>query len=167
MAPRIQEIADQLIDGFIDQGQADLLRRQPELIEGAIEELLRYEGPVEMATMRYAAEDVTVGDIHIRWGTPVVVILGGANRDPRSFSEPAALEVSRDAKQHIGFGYGVHYCVGAPLARLEARIAFETILSRLPNIRLTVPDASLKYTESAVVHGVKSLPITWDISKKS
>lgn len=143
--------------------QLALLQRDPELIDSAIEEFLRYEGPVEMATTRYAAEDVQVGDTLIKRGTQVVVILAAVNRDPEAFEDPAALDITRQPNRHMGFGYGVHYCLGAPLARLEARIAFTTLLKQLPTLRLGVPAAQLQYNDGAIVRGLMQLPVRWDV----
>jgi cytochrome P450 len=141
--------------------QTAVLRRDPALIAGAIDEFLRYAGPVEFATQRFAAEDVLISGTLIRRGTPVTVILAAANRDPQPFARPDALRVLRDAHQHLGFGYGVHYCIGAPLARLEAKIAFNTLLERLPTLQLAIPAADLVYTEGAVVRGLVRLPVKW------
>lgn len=141
--------------------QMALLQNNPEQIEATIEEFLRYAGPVEMATTRYAAEDVQIGDTFIKRGTAVVVILAAANRDPAAFEDAGKLDISRDANKHLGFGYGVHYCLGAPLARLEGKIAVATLLNRLPHLQLAVPAANLKYQGSNIVHGVVKLPVTW------
>ena len=141
--------------------QKALLQRDPDLIESAIEEFLRFEGPVEMATERYAAEDVQIGGTLIRRGTAVIIILAAVNRDPAAFEQPASLDVTRDAHKHLGFGYGVHYCLGAPLARLEAKIAFNTLLKRLPTIQLAVPAKNLVYNSSSIVRGLKQLPVRW------
>ena len=142
--------------------QATLLRREPQLIDVAIEEFLRYTGPVEMATTCYAAEDTEIGGTFIRAGSPIIVILAAADRDPAVFQDAAELNVTRESNKHLGFGYGVHYCLGAPLARLEARIAFNTLLKRMPAIRLSVPASQLKYNEGTIVHGLVRLPVRWD-----
>ncbi|MEM7798918.1 MAG: cytochrome P450 [Chloroflexota bacterium] len=144
-----------------DRDQLEKLKANPDLVDRAIEEFLRFDGPVEMATTRYAAEDVQIGDTLIRRGSAVVVILGATGRDVTVFDEPAKLDISRESNHHLGFSYGVHYCVGAPLARLEARIAFTTLLKRIPNIRLAVSPASIYYNESAIVRGVAELPVEW------
>ncbi|MCB0037945.1 MAG: cytochrome P450, partial [Anaerolineales bacterium] len=120
-------------------------------------------GPVEMATTRYAAEDVQIGETLIRRGTPVVVVLAAANRDPAAFGEAGRLDVNRENSTHLGFGYGVHYCIGAPLARLEAKIAFNTLLKRIPHMQLAVDPSQLKYTSGAVVTGLTRLPVRWDL----
>ncbi len=143
--------------------QIALLQWNPDLIESAIEEFLRYEGPVEFSTTRYAAEDVQIGDMFIKRGTAVIVILAAANRDPAAFMEPTILDITRESNKHLGFGYGVHYCLGAPLARLETRIAFNTLLKRLPTIRLGVSASTLQYNESSIVRGLVRLPICWDV----
>jgi cytochrome P450 len=142
--------------------QMALLQPEPELIEPAIEEFLRYKGPVEMATIRYAAKDVQIGERMIKRGTAVVIILAAVNRDPAAFEDPATLDITRKSNKHLGFGYGVHYCLGAPLARLEARIAFNTLLKRLPTIQLAVPTSELQYNNSAIVHGIARLPVRWE-----
>ncbi|MEM7117363.1 MAG: cytochrome P450 [Chloroflexota bacterium] len=142
--------------------QAARLRRDPELIDNAIEEFLRYEGPIEMTTTRYAAADTTIGEVFLPRGTAVIVVLAAVNRDPDLFVNGGTLDVSRDAQQQMGFGYGVHYCVGAPLARLEASIAFNTLLQRLPTMRLAVAPEELQYTDSAVVRGLRQLPVVWE-----
>ena len=144
-----------------NRDQLALLQQRPELIDNAIEEFLRYEGPVEFTTTRYAAEDVQISDTIIKRGTPVTIILAAANRDPAAFKNPIELDVTRDAHQHLGFSYGVHYCVGAPLARMEAKIAFNTLLNRLPHIRLKNQNESLIYNTGSIVHGLKQLTVAW------
>ena len=142
--------------------QASQLERNPELIDQAIEEFLRYAGPVEMATRRYAAEDVQIGDTLIKRGTTVIVILAAANRDPAEFNNSASFDLLREPNKHLSFGYGVHYCLGAPLARLEARIAFNSLLARLPKIRLDITPDQLYYNQSSIIRGLTSLPVRWD-----
>lgn len=134
------------------------LIRNPSEIERVIEELLRFEGPVEMATTRYAAEEVTLGNRLIKRGTQIVVILAAANRDPQTFEAPLIFDPTRDAHKHLGFGYGIHYCVGAPLARLEAKIAINNLFKRLPEIELAVPPHHLHY-EGSVITGLTKLPL--------
>lgn len=141
--------------------QTAVLRRDPSLIDGAIEEFLRYAGPVEMGTTRYAAEDVEIGGQLIRRGTAVVVVLAAADRDSAVFEHAAELDVTREPNKHLAFGYGVHYCLGAPLARLEAKIAFNTLLKRIPTMQLGVPAARLRYNESRIVRGLLRLPVCW------
>jgi cytochrome P450 len=139
--------------------QLALLRARPDLIPNAVEELLRYDSPVERATQRFAAEDVRIGDDLIPQGGVVFVALGSANRDEAHFPQADRLDVTRGPQGHLGFGHGLHFCLGAPLARLEARIAFETLLRRLPIIELDAAPDELGYRVSPIIRGVTSLPI--------
>ena len=141
--------------------QLQKLRANPQLIESAVEELIRYDGPVETATMRFAAEDVTLGDKVIRRGEAINVTLTSANRDESRYAQADALDLERQNNRHLGFGMGVHYCVGAPLARMEGQIALNTLIQRLPNLRLAVPVAELRWTNTSVVRGLKHLPVAW------
>ena len=140
-------------------GQLDLLRERPELIPEAVEEFLRYDAPVERATLRFAADKMELGGAVIPEGSVVYVGLGSANRDPEAFPEPDLLDVTRRPRGHVAFGYGIHFCLGAPLARLEARIAFETLLRRLPGLRLAVPPEELGHRRSTIMRGLERLPV--------
>jgi cytochrome P450 len=142
--------------------QLALLQNDMALLPQAIEEFLRYDGPVERATTRFAAADVEIGGQLIHQGTPVIVVLAGAERDPRQFEHPDVLDITRNDNKHIGFGYGIHYCLGAPLARMEGEIAIGTLLQRIPNLRLTIPVEGMEYRLSTIVRGLKSLPVAWD-----
>jgi cytochrome P450 len=142
-------------------GQMARLRQQPELVETAVEEFLRYDGAVERSTTRYAAEDIQISGQLIKRGTPIIVVLGAANRDPGQFGEADQLDITRQNNKHLGFGYGIHYCLGAPLARLEGKIAINTLLQRLPDLRLATPVSALRYRSSPVVRGLESLPVIW------
>ena len=138
------------------------LKANPNLIRTAIEELLRYTGPFDRAKMRFAAEDIELGGQLIRRGEPVSVLLSSANRDEQQFPEPDRLEITRQNSKHLSFGAGIHYCLGAPLARLEGEIAIQTLLHRLPQLRLTIPAAALEWDLSDILYGVKHLPVAWD-----
>lgn len=138
------------------------LKANPDLMPNAIEELLRYDGPVERATLRFAAVDVELGGQTIRRSEPVAVVLAGADRDPAHFANPDTLDLTRDNSRHLAFGYGVHYCVGAPLARLEGRIALDTLLRRLPNLRLAAPVEVLTWRFNPILRGMSHLPVAWD-----
>ncbi len=142
--------------------QLAMLQENPALMASAVEELLRYDGPVERATMRFAAEDITLRGQLIRRSEPVVVVLGSADRDPAQFGQPDTLDITRDNSRHLAFGYGIHYCVGAPLARMEGRIAFNTLLARLPNLRLAAPVAALTWRFNPILRGMHHLPVAWD-----
>ena len=142
--------------------QMHLLQQNPEHIDTAIEELLRYSGPVEMSTTRYAAENVTISDTFIPHGSPVIIIFAAANLDPTQFIDHNQLDITRANNKHLGFGYGVHYCIGAPLARLEAKIAFNTLLQRIPTIQLAIPASQLTYNNGTIVRGLTRLPVRWN-----
>jgi len=135
------------------------LRAEPSLIGGAVEELLRHENPVNNATFRCAAEPVEIGGARISRGDPVLVALSSANRDPSRFGDPDRLDLGRDTSGHLAFGHGIHYCLGAPLARLEAEIAFSHLLARFGSMRLAVPAGSLRWRPSTLIHGLESLPV--------
>jgi cytochrome P450 PksS len=140
--------------------QLTMLRNQPDLLKSAIEELLRYASPIEQATERYAAEDVTLHGVTIRKGEMVLVVLASANRDERQFERPDDVDITRTNNKHVAFGQGVHYCVGAPLARLEGDIAINTLIQRVPNLRLSVPMNALKWRGGLTIRGLESMPVT-------
>ena len=142
--------------------QLEKLKKDPSLMPVAVEELLRYDGPVEQALIRWAAEDVELGGQLIRRGDQVVVILAAADRDPAQFPEPDSLDLAREPNRHVAFGRGVHYCLGAPLARLEGEIALNTLLRRLPNLRLNIEPGQLTWRLAPLIRGVVSLPVAWD-----
>jgi cytochrome P450 len=139
--------------------QLDLLRRHPALIKSAVEELLRFTSPVELATERYAMEDITMHGVTIPKGELVMVAIGSANRDERQFENPDTLDIIRANNKHIAFGLGVHYCVGAPLARLEGSIAINTLVHCLPDLRLAVAPDALRWRPGYQVRGLESLPV--------
>jgi len=130
-----------------------------EAIDLSIEELMRFDGPVEIATWRYATEPMEIGGQRIPVGDPVLVVLAAANRDPARFAEPDTLEVSRRDNQHLGYGHGIHYCLGAPLARLEGRIGLTSLLKRLPDLQLSVPSSELRWRGGLIMRGLRSLPV--------
>lgn len=135
------------------------LRADRSLMPNAIEELLRYDTPVGHATLRYTAEPTAVGGTVIPAGELVMVALGSANRDPARFGSPGDLDIGRETSGHLSFGHGIHYCVGTPLARLEAEIAFGGLLDRFGSITLAVPPSSLRRNSSTLIHGLESLPV--------
>jgi cytochrome P450 len=147
-------------------GQMEKLRDDPSLAESAVEELLRFDGPLETATERYALEDVVISDCTVPRGALVYVVLASANRDERQFEKPDTLDVTRRNNRHLAFGQGVHYCMGAPLARLEAQIALNTLLRRAPHLRLDVPEAQIRWKKGLVLRGLKSLPVRMHITSK-
>jgi cytochrome P450 len=138
------------------RGQWRALGDDPALVPGAVEELLRYDSPVQM-TSRIATEDADVGGTVIRQGTPVIVAIGGANRDPDAFGEPDRLQVSRpDAARHLSFSLGIHHCLGAPLARLEGRVALEELTRRHPGLELAGTPVR---RPQLVLRGFESVPV--------
>ncbi len=141
--------------------QFDLLRQNPTLIKSATEELLRYYPPIETATDRYACEDITIEGVTIPRGGHVRAVIASANRDPSQFENPETLDVTRENNKHLSFGQGVHYCMGAPLARLEGHIAFNTLLARMPNLRLDVPIESLRWRSGLTFRRLETLPVTF------
>ncbi len=139
--------------------QLALLRDKPEIAPSAVAELLRYDGPVQ-TTGRLATADVEIGGKQIKAGQAVTLRLGAANRDPAQFPEPDRLDLTRPDNRHLAFGYGIHFCVGAPLARLEAELAFSALLRRLPGLRLDA--AELTWDRSVVFRGLTRLPLSFD-----
>ena len=139
--------------------QAALVRDDPSLLHGAVEEVLRYDSPVP-ATVKIASEDVTFRGQQIRRGEMVMPFMAAANRDPRQFPDPDTLDVRRQFDRHVAFAYGIHFCLGAWLARLEARVVFETLFRRLPDLALA-SDADVRWKPMIFLRGLESLPITW------
>lgn len=131
----------------------------PALIASAVEEFLRLESPVETATFRVAMEPVTYGGVTIPAGGIVAISLLSANRDPARFPDPSAVDLDRPDHQHLAFGHGVHYCLGAPLARLEAQIAFRDLLAAFPAMHLAVPASELIWRPGVLIHGTTTLPV--------
>jgi cytochrome P450 len=135
------------------------LQADPSLLPGAVEEFLRFDGPINIATLRFTTEPIEVGGTTIPEGEFVQVSLLAANRDAERFPDPDELDVTRPAGGHVAFGHGIHYCVGAPLARLEAEIALGGLLARFPDLRLAVDPEQLRYRNSTLVHGLQELPV--------
>jgi cytochrome P450 PksS len=141
--------------------QLALLRDDPELLtQGtAVEELLRYTSPIQIATERFAAEPLELSGVTIPYASLVLTVLAAANRDERQFADSEALNLRRTPNPHLAFGQGVHYCLGAPLARLEGRIAFETLLRRIPKFRVAVPAQTLPRKRGIFLRGLEHLPL--------
>jgi cytochrome P450 len=138
--------------------QLALLRSRPELLPQAIEEMLRYDPPVQ-STARFPKNPVKIGGAEIPAGTIALTILAAANRDPAQFPHPSRFDITRTPNEHLSFGEGVHFCIGAPLARLEARVAFEELLARCPILRLANPDQKPTYKGSYFLRGLDSLKV--------
>jgi cytochrome P450 PksS len=139
--------------------QLERLRADPELIKPAVEELLRFCSPVDMATVRFTSEDATYGGVTIPKGEVVGAVIGSANRDEEHFKDPDRLDLGRDPNRHLAFGHGIHYCLGAPLARLEAQIALTALFDRGTHLKLATPAESLRWRRSPILRGLKALPL--------
>jgi cytochrome P450 len=142
--------------------QLEQLLARPELIPGAVEELLRYIVLGNAVNPRIATVDVRLGDVLVRAGEPVLTANGAANRDPTIFDRPDELDITRQPNPHLAFGHGPHFCPGAQLARMELQVSLETILSRLPGLQLAVPESDLTWQEGTVMRSVTALPLSWD-----
>jgi cytochrome P450 PksS len=138
--------------------EMERLRADPALDTKAVEELLRFHSPVEVSTERYAREPIEIARVRIPRGALVYGVLSSANRDGSQFEDPDRLDVSREKNRHLAFGQGIHYCLGAPLARLEGQIAIRTLLDRVPALRLAVPEARLRWRKGLNLRGLESLP---------
>ncbi|WP_370950373.1 cytochrome P450 [Amycolatopsis sp. cg5] len=139
--------------------QLKALRSDPSLLPNMVEESLRFDGSINIATLRFTKEPIEVSGVEIPAGEFLFLSLLSANRDPERFPEPDAFDVTRQTNGHMAFGHGIHYCVGAPLARLEAEIAIGRLLDRFDGIELLGEVESLRFRESLLVHGVESLPV--------
>jgi cytochrome P450 len=138
--------------------QLAAIRRQPALVENAVEECLRLASPINIAAVRFTTVEVTIGDITIPPDQLVMIALLGANHDDEQFEQPDLMNIERKPNAHLAFGHGLHHCLGAPLARLEGVTAIGRLLERFDEISLE-QGAKLEYRNSAIVHGLKSLPV--------
>lgn len=141
--------------------QKELLQQNPALIKSAIEEFLRFHGPLMTATQRWVSEDVELNGKLLKRGDYVVVILASANHDEAAFAHPERLDITRQDNRHLAFGKGIHYCLGAPLARLEGQIAISTLLQRFPHVQLAVAPEELIWRPGALIMGLRSLPVNF------
>ncbi|MEW2625019.1 cytochrome P450 [Streptomyces sp. NPDC048106] len=142
--------------------QLAALRADMTLVDAAVEEMLRYDGPVEAATYRFTTEPVDIGGTVIPGGgEPVLVVVADADRDPVRFADPGRFDISRPERGHIAFGHGIHHCLSAPLARLEARIAVRALLDRCPGLALDTDPAAVTWRAGMLVHGPRRLPVRW------
>lgn len=139
--------------------QMERLRGEPSLIKSAVEELLRFTSPVLMTTERYALDGATIHEVAIPRGEMVLGVIGSANRDESVFDKPDELNLAREPNKHISFGQGIHFCLGAPLARMESQIAINTLLERKPNLQLKVEPQSLRWRPSMMLRGLQALPV--------
>jgi alkylhydroperoxidase family enzyme len=141
--------------------QLSTLRSHPGNIPAAIEEFLRYDAPVPHSTFRYSVEPVTIAGVTIPTGAQVIICMAAANRDEAKYADPESLDVNRAVTRHLAFGHGIHFCLGAPLARLEGRIALESLLRRFPHLTLAVASERLRWShgDGLVLRGLSELPV--------
>jgi cytochrome P450 PksS len=135
------------------------LRSDPGLIKPAIEELLRYTNPVQHSVLRHAKADMEIGGVKIARSDRVILMLAAANRDERAFPDSESLDIARDPNRHLGFGLGIHFCLGAPLARMEGAIALNALIQRFPDIALAIPRHAVKWRRNSLLRGLATLPI--------
>ena len=146
---------------LIDPKQRALLESDPTMVRGAVEEMLRFHTIVHYNAFRVAAEDVVFNGQTIRKGEAVIALIGAANRDPRAFEQPDVFDITRKADHHVAGSFGIHQCLGQPLARTELSTVFSTIFKRLPNLRLAVPAEEIKTKGDHFVLGLEKLPVVW------
>jgi cytochrome P450 len=154
-------IGNSVVALFRNPTELAKLRADPAKIPAAIEEFLRFDAPVPHATFRYAVEAVTLGEREIPAGAQVIICMSAANRDHDRYSNPESLDVDRGAGRHLAFGYGVHHCLGAPLARMEGHIALASLLGRFPDLSLAIPPEDLHWAhgDGLVLRGLSDLPV--------
>ena len=137
------------------------LAADPSLVEGAVEEFLRYVSPVQFSPRRVAIEDVAIGGVMVAKGEGLFLSLPSANRDDSLFPDPDRIDIGRDTSQHLTFGYGIHQCLGQMLARFELQVMYRAILARLPKLRLAVPLDQVRFKDDMQIYGIHNLPVTW------
>jgi cytochrome P450 len=142
--------------------QRQALREDPALLATAVEEVLRSPVSGSGGLPRYARSDIECADVTIQTGDLVILDIAAANHDPRAFAEPEGFDIARPANTHLGFGHGLHYCIGAPLARIELRAVFSQLFERFPSMRLAVPVEELMWQDDQLTGGLASLPVNWD-----
>jgi cytochrome P450 len=141
--------------------QLAALRADPTLIEPAVEEILRYDGPAETSLLRVALADVEVGGVRIQKGEAVIAVTGSANFDEAEFADPATFDITRKHNPHMGFGHGIHFCIGAPLARIEGQVALPALFDRFPGLRLAVPQEDIVWRPPLSIRGPAAVPVEW------
>jgi cytochrome P450 len=148
---------------LLNPDQLEMLRSDPSLAASAVEEFLRFEAPIYRSTLRVAVEDMSLGGVDIGKESFVHLMIDSANRDPAEFDEPDRLDITRTFNRHLAFGLGPHFCVGAPLSRIEGQVAITTLLRRLPGLSLTVPSEQLRWvTANSPSRGLTVLPVRFD-----
>jgi cytochrome P450 len=141
--------------------QLALMRDNPDAVNNGVEELLRYLTVVHSGLPRSVTTEITIGGQVLPPGEQIFCSLPMANRDPALLADGSRLDITREPAPHVAFGHGIHHCLGAPLARMEMRIGFPTLLRRFPALRLAIPSDEVEFRRFSTVHGVRSLPVTW------
>jgi cytochrome P450 len=141
--------------------QLALIKKRPDTIPGAVEELLRYSSVLHMGARRLALEDIDVNGVVVKAGEGVICSIPAANRDEKLFPDPDRFDVTRDAHAHVAFGFGVHQCLGQVLARIELQVVYGRLFTRLPNLRLAAPLDQLRFRHDMFVYGIHELPLAW------
>jgi unspecific monooxygenase len=154
----VNAIANGILAFLRHPEQYDLLKRSPELIKSAVEEVLRYDTPLQLFH-RWVREEVDYQGFHFQKGQQIALLYGAGNRDPARFPKPHCFDITRQDHAHLGFGAGIHYCVGAPLARVEMQVAFQVLMERLPHLRLA--NQTVEYRPNFVIRGLKALPVVF------
>jgi cytochrome P450 len=144
---------------FDHPDQRQRLRDEPALLKSAIEEMLRFYGPVEVGLTRWVREDTEIGGAQLKRGQQVMAVLASANHDPERFPNPEVFDIARDSNRHLAFGTGIHACLGATLARLEAEVAFTALLNRFPDLALAVPRGELTWRDGTFMRALTALPV--------
>jgi cytochrome P450 len=141
--------------------QLALLRERddPKFVAGAVEELLRYLHITHLGRRRAVTEDIEIGGQGIKAGEGVIMVNEIGNRDPEVFTDPDRLDLTRDARRHVGFG--VHQCLGQPLARMELQVVYSTLYKRIPTLKLAAPIEDVRFKTDAFIYGVHALPVSW------
>jgi cytochrome P450 len=152
-----------LLSLFKHPDQRAALMADASLVKGAVEEMLRFHSITHMNSNRVATQDVMIGGQLIRKGEGVLALLHAANHDPAAFPDPERFDIRRDTKDqsHVAFSFGIHQCLGQPLARLELQVVFETIFKRFPDLQLAVPEEELPFKDKSFVYGLRALPVRW------
>src|SRR5215216_171237 len=146
---------------FEHSQQRARLRENPSLLKSAVEEMLRYYGPVEISLTRWVRQDTELGGQRLRRGQQIMALLASANHDGEHFPNPDVFDISREPNRHAAFGTGIHSCLGATLARLEGQIAFATLLSRMPDLALAIPRGEVRWRDATFLRGLMELPVTF------
>ncbi|MFD1051175.1 cytochrome P450, partial [Kibdelosporangium lantanae] len=141
--------------------QLAVLRSDTSVMPSAVEELLRYLSIVDAGPARVAKEDIEISGVTIKAGEGILITSSIANRDPATFPNPDTFDITRSARHHVAFGYGVHQCLGQNLARMEIELALPALFDRVPDIQLAVPVEDLELRPANTIQGVNALPVTW------